>query len=91
SVFDPFGEAGDTASKALTINTDGNTGVASPDSYDPYVGLGGISGYKGLILLFDETVNSGFNPGETLGFSVDMDPNSVAGGNKSDLDNATDA
>ncbi len=86
SVFDPFGLAGDTTSKALTINTNGGTGVLSPNTYNPYVGTGGASGYKGLNLIFDEAVNGGFESGETIGFAIDMDPNSVAGTNKGDLD-----
>jgi VCBS repeat-containing protein len=85
TVFDPFGLAGDTVSKALTINTDGGTGVVTPDS-SSYIGVGGAAGFEGIQLLFDESVNGGFNPGETIGFSVDMDPNSVAGTNKADLD-----
>lgn len=31
SVFDPFGLAGDTTSRALRINSDGNTGVVAPN------------------------------------------------------------
>jgi hypothetical protein len=89
SVFDPFGLAGDTAFKALTIDTDGGTGVVSPNSYFPYIGLGGTAGYKGLNLLFNEAANGGFNPGEIVGFSVDMDPNSVAGSAKGPLDAGT--
>ncbi|MFP4693539.1 MAG: hypothetical protein ACLFM2_06715, partial [Halothece sp.] len=96
SVFDPFGLAGDTTSKALTINSSGNTGVVSPnnDASDPnnptYIGSGGTAGYKGIRLFFDESVDDGFNPGETLGFSIDMDPNSIAGSNKTTIDNASD-
>lgn len=96
TVFDPFGVAGDTVSKALTINTDGGTGVVAPnnDADDPdnqtYIGVGGEAGYEGIRLTFDEAVNDGFESGETLGFSVDMDPNSVRGTNKSDLDAGSD-
>ncbi|MGF1481071.1 MAG: malectin domain-containing carbohydrate-binding protein [Cyanophyceae cyanobacterium] len=85
TVFDPFGEAGDTASKSLTINTNGDTGVVAP-SNNSYVGAGGTAGYEGLRLTFDETVDGGFENGETVGFAVDMDPNSVAGTQKSNLD-----
>ncbi|NET35845.1 MAG: DUF4347 domain-containing protein, partial [Cyanothece sp. SIO1E1] len=86
SVFDPFGLAGDTASKPLQIDSDGGTGVVLPSSYDPYSGAGGTSGYEVLTLFFDEANSDGFEPGETVGFSIDMDPNSVAGSNKSPLD-----
>ena len=37
-------------------------------------------------MLFDGGVDCGFEPGETLGFSVDMDPNSIAGATKGTLD-----
>ncbi|MGB7249896.1 MAG: malectin domain-containing carbohydrate-binding protein [Phormidesmis sp.] len=88
SVFDPFGVAGDTASKPLTINTNGGTGVVSPSNAS-YIGAGGIAGFEGIELLFDEAINGGFEPGESVGFSVDMDPNSIAGAEKSILDGGT--
>jgi len=96
SVFDPFGVAGDTAFKLLQINTSGNTGVQSPDHGtndapgSAYIGAGGTAGFEGIQLTFDAGVNGGFNPGETLGFSVDMDPNSIAGLAKGTLDSGTD-
>ena len=89
SVFDPFGVAGDTISKALTIDTNGGTGVASPDS-NTYIGAGGADGFKAIQVLFDESVDGGFEPGETLGFSVDMDPNSIAGAVKGILDSGAE-
>ncbi len=85
SVFDPFGLAGDTAAKDLSINSDGNTGVIEPDNTS-YIGAGGSAGFEGIQLLFDENADGGFEPGETIGFSIDMDPNSVAGAKKSLLD-----
>ena len=89
SVFDPFGEAGDTVAKQLTINTNGNTGIISPDA-NTYIGAGGTAGFEAIQLFFDDQVNGGFEPGETLGFSVDMDPNSIAGAQKSVLDAGTE-
>ncbi len=89
SVFDPEGLAGDRTFKPLTIDTDGGTGISDPTSYNPYIGLGGISGYTGLLLDFDAALNGGFQPGEMLGFSIDMDPNSVAGSWKGLLDNGS--
>ena len=95
SVFDPFGVAGDTVSKRLTINTAGDTGVIAPDhgtSSNPgtaYIGAGGIAGFDSIQLFFDAGTSGGFNPGETLGFSVDMDPNSIAGSDKTILDSGT--
>lgn len=85
SVFDPLGLAGDTTYKVLTIDGDDGTGVVSPGN-SSYLGIGGSAGYKGLRLQFDNTVNGGFEFGETIGFSVDMDPNSVAGTEKDPLD-----
>ena len=85
SVFDPFGLAGDTTYKVLTIDADGGTGVIAPNEMS-YVGVGGKAGYKGLRLNFNNTIDNGFEFGETIGFSVDMDPNSVAGTKKNPLD-----
>ena len=89
SVFDPFGQAGDTVAKGLTINTNGSTGVViDPDNY--YIGAGGSAGFEAIQLNFNENVNGGFEPGETIGFSVDMDPNSIAGAQKNPLDAGSD-
>lgn len=88
TVFDPFGLAGDTSSKPLTINTDGNTGIVNPNS-DSYVGAGGTAGFEAIELFFDEDVNDGFETGETLGFAIDMDPNSIAGASKAPLDDGS--
>ncbi|MEL7313912.1 MAG: hypothetical protein AAFN08_03055 [Cyanobacteria bacterium J06559_3] len=88
SIFDPFGLAGDTVGKALTINTNGGTGIVAPSNAS-YIGAGGTAGFEGLQLRFDETVNGGFESGETVGFSVDMDPNSIAGARKGVLDSGT--
>ncbi|WP_083191205.1 malectin domain-containing carbohydrate-binding protein [Salipiger sp. CCB-MM3] len=96
AVFDPFGVAGDTISKVLTINSAGGTGVDAPnnDESDPnnetYVGAGGTAGYEGIVLTFDQSSSGGFESGESVTFSVDMDPNSVAGSKKSTLDDGTD-
>ena len=68
TVFDPFGLAGDTISKPLTIDSDGSTGVFIPTS--PYFGAGGTAGYEGAALRFAPTVSGGFSPGETVTFSV---------------------
>ena len=88
SVFDPFGQAGDTSSKPLTIDNNGDTGIVAPSDAS-YIGVGEKSGYKGLQLKFSESVNGGFESGETIGFSVDMDPNSVAGTEKAPLDSGS--
>lgn len=84
TVFDPFGLAGDTVSKPLTIDTNGGTGIVAPSNAS-YIGAGGMAGFEAIQLVFDENVDGGFDPEETLGFSVDMDPNSVAGAEKTPL------
>ena len=88
SVFDPFGLAGDLVSKELSIDTNGSTGVVAPSNAS-YIGAGGTAGFEGLQLLFDASVDGGFETGETIGFSVDMDPNSIAGAQKNILDSGT--
>ncbi|HHP7232168.1 MAG TPA: Calx-beta domain-containing protein [Xenococcaceae cyanobacterium] len=85
TVFDPFGLAGDTVSKPLSINTNGGTGIIAPSNAS-YIGTGGTAGFEAIQLSFDENVNGGFESGETIGFSIDMDPNSVAGTQKNPLD-----
>ncbi|MEM9884148.1 MAG: hypothetical protein AAF800_14640 [Planctomycetota bacterium] len=87
-VFDPEGKAGDNVAKPLQINTPGDTGVLDPANAPgpAYVGEGGDRGYRTLRLYFSPVVDDGFNPGESVGFSIDMDPNSVAGTRKRPLD-----
>ncbi|MEM7806608.1 MAG: hypothetical protein AAF561_00685, partial [Planctomycetota bacterium] len=89
SVFDPFGVAGDTVSKALSLDTPGGTGI-QPAGDDTYVGPGGEAGFRKLVLTFSPDVDGGFEPGESIGFSIDMDPNSIAGARKGPLDQGTD-
>ena len=66
----------------------GQTGVVAPDG-NTYIGAGGISGFEGIQVLFDPGSSGGFQPGETLGFSIDMDPNSIAGAEKFPLDSGS--
>ncbi|MGD1870798.1 MAG: malectin domain-containing carbohydrate-binding protein, partial [Neomegalonema sp.] len=89
SVFDPFGVAGDTTAKAMTINGGSSTGVMAPAS-GYYVGAGGVLGFEGIQLEFDQGTDGGFNPGESVAFAVDMDPNSIAGAAKGTLDPGAD-
>ncbi len=89
AVFDPFGLAGDTVTKPLTINSAGNTGVAAPSSAS-YIGAGGTAGYEKIQLVFNQNSSGGFQPGEAVGFAIDMDPNSIAGAQKDPLDAGTD-
>ncbi|SLN59067.1 Hemolysin, chromosomal [Roseovarius albus] len=88
SVFDPFGLAGDSGSKPLTIDGDGGTGVVAPDA-SSYIGDGGVLGYKGIQMTFDPFTDGGFESGETVSFSIDMDPNSIAGSFKPTLDSGS--
>ncbi|SLN32397.1 Hemolysin, chromosomal [Roseivivax jejudonensis] len=99
SVFDPFGIAGDDVGKELTINSAGGTGVEAPTTdsattFDSdtatYVGAGGEDGFEGVILRFDDETDGGFEPGETVTFAADMDPNSIAGTDKEPLDSGSD-
>jgi len=87
-VFDPEGKAGDSVAKPLRINTPGETGVRNPQEAgaEPYGGDGGAAGYRVLRLFFDADRDGGFNPGESVGFAIDMDPNSIAGTKKAPLD-----
>lgn len=88
TVFDPFGQGGDKASKPLTITKDGKTGVIAP-SDSSYIGVGGNKGYEAIQLIFDEQIDGGFESQETVIFSIDMDPNSIAGSDKKPLDGGT--
>jgi hypothetical protein len=90
AVFDPFGVAGDTTGKTLTLDggTDGGTGLVVPaggfgESAEgiTYLGSGGTAGFEKIRLEFTD-----FNPGDTISFGVDMDPNSIAGAQKGTLD-----
>ncbi len=90
SVVDPDGSGGDNVAKDFAISTDGGTG-AFVDLSDVYqfagdnplpntTGTGQTSngGFRGILIKFDGS-DGGFVNGETVGFSGDMDPNSIAG------------
>ncbi len=88
TVFDPEGKAGDSAAKPLQIDRNDGTGVVhhSGRTSPHYLGVGGDRGYERLVITFDPGDAKGFNSGEVLGFSIDMDPNSIAGTSKRPLD-----
>ncbi|SHF48216.1 hypothetical protein SAMN02745148_02769, partial [Modicisalibacter ilicicola DSM 19980] len=88
SVFDPDGRGGDTTFKAWDIDSAGGSGALSPADYEHYFLPGADpdptdannnGGFRGALVKFSATVDGGFNQGETVGFSGDMDPNSIAG------------
>lgn len=77
-VYDPAGGAGDAGPKQLTIDSAGGTGavqLASGD-YSNY-SLPFNGGYQNLAIQFAPTVSGGFNPGESMTFSLDIDPTSI--------------
>ena len=95
TVFDPVGQAGDNVARGLKFSQTGNTGVFEPsfeqnpwsdrlpflanDVLEPFYGYGGPDGYEGLLLTFNPNQQNGFEPGESVSFGVDMDPNSIEG------------
>ena len=91
TVFDPEGLAGDSAAKPLQFDRNDNTGAVHDNSQPAshYIGAGGDRGYEQLLITFDPNNENGFNPGEVLGFSIDMDPNSIAGTRKRPLDDGS--
>lgn len=71
-VFDPFGLAGDLVAKNLYVDANGIlTGFAGHTFSSPH-----DDGYDALHLNFAD-----FNPGETIYFSIDVDPTSIRGAN----------
>lgn len=68
-VFDPTGNAGDTAYKPFQVNSDAGISVQGHDFRCPHDG-----GFDQLVIRFND-----FPVGQTLGFSVDVDPTSING------------
>jgi hypothetical protein len=68
-VFDPTGNAGDTAFKPFQVNTDPGVAVQGHEFRCPHDG-----GFDQLVIRFGN-----FAPGQTFGFSVDVDPTSING------------
>jgi len=91
TVFDPEGIAGDSAAKPLQIDRNDTTGVEHHvgKKSQHYIGPGGVRGYEQLLITFSREEDNGFNPGEVLAFSIDMDPNSIAGTQKKPLDKSS--
>ena len=92
SVVDFDGTAGDTSAKKFAVNTEGGTGAFFGPDADTYLFAGdtplenttgggntpATGGFRGVLIQFDGS-SGGFANGETVGFSGDMDPNSIAG------------
>src|SRR4030095_7842244 len=72
-IFDPAGGAGDNVAKAFTV--DSQSGSFTLVSATPGNGSDAL-GYKTLTLQLQ-----GFDPGESLQFSIDVDPASIKGTN----------
>lgn len=68
-VFDPFGTAGDTVAKDLTIDVKEGMSLSGHSYEQPRDG-----GFDVLVLRFN-----GFDPGDRFEFSVDVDPTSIQG------------
>ncbi len=86
-VFDPIGTGGDAVAKCLDVNSesggDGNVGLttsapggSSSSCTDGFSSPNSDGGWHVLTLTFDD-----FEPGESVGFSLDMDPTSTQGMN----------
>jgi hypothetical protein len=80
AVFDPQGTAGDSGAKGLVIDSESGDGVGVVSTADadvfsqPQNGQNGDDGYQALTVEFDD-----FNAGETVAFSVDIDPTTIKG------------
>jgi hypothetical protein len=78
AVFDPQGTAGDAGSKGLNIDSESGDGAGVVSTADgdvfsqPQNGVNGSDGYKMLTVEFTD-----FEPGETVAFSVDIDPTTI--------------
>ena len=68
-VFDPTGNAGDSAFKPFQVNTDAGIDLQGHEFRCPKDG-----GFQQLVIRFDD-----FPVGQTFGFSVDADPTSING------------
>ena len=74
NVFDPIGAAGDAGAKCLTPNSGAAaTGFVAPvdPCVDPFANPHD-GGFEILTINFDD-----FGPGESFGFSIDIDPTSI--------------
>jgi hypothetical protein len=70
-VFDPFNTAGDDVGKEFTLDS-GDVTVQNVEYTNFHNGVDNDAGYDTVVVTL-----SGFEPGETMAFSVDMDPTSI--------------
>lgn len=74
-VFDPDGTAGDNTGKGFTPNNgESQTGFVGSSLDSPHNGTDGADGYDAVSATFND-----FDPGDTFGFSIDVDPTSIKG------------
>ncbi len=96
SVFDNDGSGGDTISQLFSFNGGSDAAGQAGFSYElpgdtplfpntPNNSVVASGGFDGLAVLFNGS-QGGFATGETVLFGGDMDPNSIAALNKSDVD-----
>ncbi|WP_161631430.1 malectin domain-containing carbohydrate-binding protein [Candidatus Halobonum tyrrellensis] len=78
AVFDPDGTAGDSTAKPLSIDSQSGDGVGVVSTADgdvfaqPHNGQDDAEGYDVMTVGFDD-----FDPGESVGFSIDLDPTTI--------------
>ncbi|WP_425397843.1 malectin domain-containing carbohydrate-binding protein [Aeoliella sp.] len=71
-VFDPFGTAGDPVGKDFTVNSGGGSTGVDGHTFDKAL----HTGFQALEIAFDD-----FDPGESISFSIDIDPTTIRGAN----------
>ncbi|QIO24603.1 malectin domain-containing carbohydrate-binding protein [Haloarcula sp. JP-L23] len=71
-VFDPNGTAGDSAAKGFVLDS-GDVTVESVEYTNFHNGQNNSAGYDSLVVTL-----SGFEPSETMAFSIDNDPTSIS-------------
>ena len=74
-VFDPNGTAGDNVGEVFSDDLGSeSTGFFAETLLEPHNGIDDDDGYDVISLTFSD-----FEPGETFGFSIDVDPNNIKG------------
>ncbi|MFK7847180.1 MAG: malectin domain-containing carbohydrate-binding protein [Rhodothermales bacterium] len=74
-VFDPTGSAGDITGQDFQADEgESQTGFTNATLESPHNNVDGDDGYDALTVTFSD-----FDPGDTFGFSIDIDPTSIKG------------